>query len=146
MGFPGGWVSLVAQLVKNPPAMWETWVQPLGWEDPLEKGAATHSSILAWRIPWTIPWGYRVRHDWATFTHSHVKINSILWKITIFPKITIFQWFWYSRLLERSWGPDLVNHSGIHGPSHVQLCATLWTVARQAPLFMEFSRPEYQSG
>ena len=44
--------SLVAQLVKNPPAIRETWVQSLGWEDPLEKGAATHSSILAWRIPW----------------------------------------------------------------------------------------------
>ena len=51
------WVSLVAQLVKNLPAMWETWVQSLGWEDPLEKGKATHSSILAWRIPWTSPWG-----------------------------------------------------------------------------------------
>ena len=47
------WASLVAQLVKNPPAMLETWVQSLGWEDPLEKGKATHSSILAWRIPWT---------------------------------------------------------------------------------------------
>ena len=45
--------SLVAQLVKNPPAMWETWVQSLGWKDPLEKGTATHSSLLAWRIPWT---------------------------------------------------------------------------------------------
>ena len=45
--------SLVAQLVKNPPALWETWVRSLGWEDPLEKGKATHSSILAWRIPWT---------------------------------------------------------------------------------------------
>ena len=43
----------VAQLVKNMPAMWETWVQSLGWEDPLEKQMATHSSILAWRIPWT---------------------------------------------------------------------------------------------
>ena len=43
----------MAQLVKNPPAMWETWVRSLGWEDPLEKGKATHSSILAWRIPWT---------------------------------------------------------------------------------------------
>ena len=42
-----------AQLVKNPPAMWETWVRSLGWEDPLEKGEALHSSILAWRIPWT---------------------------------------------------------------------------------------------
>ena len=45
--------SLVAQMVKNPPAMWKTWVRPLGWEDPLEEGTATHSSILAWRIPWT---------------------------------------------------------------------------------------------
>ena len=48
------WASLEAQLVKNPPAMQETWVQSLGWEDPLEKGKATHSSILAWRIPWTV--------------------------------------------------------------------------------------------
>ena len=44
--------SLVAQMVKNPPAMQESQVQSLGWEDPLEKGMATHSSILAWRIPW----------------------------------------------------------------------------------------------
>ena len=43
----------MAQLVKNPPAMQETWVQSLGWEDPLEKEMASHSSILAWRIPWT---------------------------------------------------------------------------------------------
>ena len=56
IGYPlqYSWASLVAQLVKNLPAMWETWVQSLGWEDPLEKGKATHSSILAWRIPWTI--------------------------------------------------------------------------------------------
>ena len=46
--------SLVAQLVKNPPAIQETWVQSLGWEDSLEKGKPTHSSILAWRIPWTL--------------------------------------------------------------------------------------------
>ena len=46
------WAFLVAQLVKNPPAMRETWVQFLGWEDHLEKGKATHSSILAWRITW----------------------------------------------------------------------------------------------
>ena len=48
------WASLVAQLLKNPAAMWETWVRSLGWEFPLEKGKATHSSILAWRIPWTV--------------------------------------------------------------------------------------------
>ena len=46
--------SLVTQLVKNSPAVWETWVWSLGWEDPLEKGTASHSSILAWRIPWTV--------------------------------------------------------------------------------------------
>ena len=48
------WASLVAQLVKNLPAMWETGAQSLGSEDPLEKGKATHSSILAWRIQWTV--------------------------------------------------------------------------------------------
>ena len=46
--------SLVAQLVKNLPVMWETWVPSLGWKDPLEKGKATQSSILAWRIPWAV--------------------------------------------------------------------------------------------
>ena len=46
--------SLIAQLVKNPPAMQETWVRSLGWEDPLEKGKATYCSILAQRIPWTV--------------------------------------------------------------------------------------------
>ena len=48
------WASLVAQLVKNLPIMQETWVRSLGWEDPLEKRKATHSTILAWRIPWTV--------------------------------------------------------------------------------------------
>ena len=56
IGYPlqYSWASFVAQLVNNPPAMRETWVQSLGWEDPLEKGKATHSSILAWRIPRTV--------------------------------------------------------------------------------------------
>ena len=65
--------SLVAQLLKNLPVMQETWVQPLGWEDPLENRMATHSSILAWRIPWTgEPGGLQsmgsqtAGHDWAT--------------------------------------------------------------------------------
>ena len=64
-GYYENWVSLVVQMVKNPPAMWETWVWSLGWEDSLEKGKATHSSILAWRIPWTVcSMGMqRVRHD-----------------------------------------------------------------------------------
>ena len=55
----------MAQLVKNPLEIWETWVQSLSWEDPLEKGKATHSSILAWRIPWTAQsmGSQRVGHD-----------------------------------------------------------------------------------
>ena len=64
------WASLVVQRVKNPPAMQETWFQSLGWEDTLEKGIATHSGILAWRIPWTAEPGglwsmgsQRVGHD-----------------------------------------------------------------------------------
>ena len=63
----------MAQTVKNSPAVWETWVQPLGWEDPLERGMETYSSILAWKIPWTRESGglpsirlQRVGHDWAT--------------------------------------------------------------------------------
>ena len=65
------WTFLVAQMVKNPPAIWETWVQSLSWEVPLEEGMATHSSILAWRIPMdkgafmTIG-SWKVRHNWAT--------------------------------------------------------------------------------
>ena len=56
------WASLVPQLVKNLSAMQETWVQCLGWEDTLEKGMTTPSSILAWRIPWTVyPWGTKSR-------------------------------------------------------------------------------------
>ena len=64
------WVSPVAQLVKNLPVMWETWVWSLGWEDP-QKGS---SCILAWRIPWTKSMGSRrVGHDWSTFTFKKKK-------------------------------------------------------------------------
>ena len=73
------WASLVAKLVKNLPAMRETWIPFLGWEDPLEKGTATRSSILAWRIPWTV-WSMgsqRVRHD-------YVNIFSLLEEENIF--------------------------------------------------------------
>ena len=74
----GSWASPVVQMVKNLPARQETWFRSLGWEHPLEKGAATHSSILARRIPWTEEPGtlqsmdsQRVGHDWATFTSLH---------------------------------------------------------------------------
>ena len=60
----------MAQLVKNPSAMWETWVRTLGWKDPLEKGKATHSSVLAWRIPWTVHGVIKSRTGLSNF-HCH---------------------------------------------------------------------------
>ena len=64
------WASPVAQTIKNLPVTWETWLLSLGWEDPLEKGMATHSGTLAWKIPWTEKPGrlqslgsQRVRHN-----------------------------------------------------------------------------------
>ena len=75
---PKGQAFLVAQTVKNLPAIQETWVSSLGQEDPLEKWTATHSSILAWRIPWTEEPGglpfmglQRVSHNWTTNTHRN---------------------------------------------------------------------------
>ena len=81
IGYPlqYSWASLVAQLVKNLPAMREIWVWSLSWEDPLEKGKATHSSILAWRIPWTIQSckeSQRVGHNWETFTFNWITVLS----------------------------------------------------------------------
>ena len=69
MGYPlqYSWASVVAQTVKNPPAMWDTWVQSLGWEDPLDEGMTTHSSILAWRIP------SHGRGAWQATVHGVVK-------------------------------------------------------------------------
>ena len=75
IGFPlqYSWASLVAQLVKNLPAMRETWVWSVGWEDPLEKGKVTHSCILAWRIPWTdCQWmNSKSSH---LFSHTHTSL------------------------------------------------------------------------
>ena len=75
------WASLVAQMVKNLVAIWETWVQSLGWEDALEEGMATHASILAWRVPCTEEpvelqsiGSQRVRYDLVT-EHSHSLIQ-----------------------------------------------------------------------
>ena len=66
----------MAQLMKNPPAMQETWIQSLGWEDPLEKGKAIHSSILARRIPWTIV--YRVAKSWTRLRDFSLPLSRII--------------------------------------------------------------------
>ena len=72
----------MAQLVNNPPAMWETRVRSLGWEDPLEKEKATNSSVLAWRIPWTISFPTRklifFKPSWADEKFSRVFDQSML--------------------------------------------------------------------
>ena len=81
------YASLVAQRLKRLPAMRETWVQSLGWEDPLEKEMATHSSILAWIIPWTEEPGglqsmgsQRVRHNWATSLSLPRSVLGVHWR------------------------------------------------------------------
>ena len=72
-GFQYSWAYQVAQLVKNLPALCETWVRSLAWEDPLEKGKATHSSILAWRIPQTVHGVAKIRTQLSDF-HFHFSL------------------------------------------------------------------------
>ena len=102
--FQYSWASLVAQTIKNPPECRRPWFWSLGWEDPLEKGTATHSSIPAWRIPWTEEPGRlksmgleRVGHNWLTFTFTkesdrhrfECQLTHIIVKISSFPKSSI---------------------------------------------------------
>ena len=83
-----GWASLVAQTVKRLSAMQETWVRSLGWEDPLEKEMAAHSSILAWKIPWTVEPDrlpsmglQRVGHDWVTSLFQNIEQSSLCYTV-----------------------------------------------------------------
>ena len=73
IGYPlqDSWAFLVARIVKNLPAMQEAWVQSWGWEDPLEKGKATHSSILTWRIPWDAK-------SWTQLIEFHLRVFLIV--------------------------------------------------------------------
>ena len=134
--------SLVAQTVKNLPAVQETWIQSLGWEDPLEKRMATHSGILAWRIPWTEEpdrllsmRSQRVGYDWATNTF-----------------ISLSQSFIGDYLQckdEKSESQKVKCFDEVLNLNHfscVWLFETPWIVVCQAPLSMEFSRQEYWSG
>ena len=83
----------MAQLVKNLPAMWETWVGSLGWEDPPEKGTPTHSGILAWRIPWTIVHGVAKSRTWLSDVHFHFYIYIYIYIYICFSgTFLLFQW------------------------------------------------------
>ena len=111
---------MVAQLVKNLPAKQETWVWFLCLENPLKKGMATHSSILAWRIPWTVEnsrllsmWLQRIRHDWATDTFKSHKI--------------LTDWKQRNETLEASCGLEVVCITRIWRLSESLACWTLLT-------------------
>ena len=123
LGVPGGSDS------KESPAVQETWVQSLGWEDPLEKGMATHSSILAWRIPWTEEPG-RLQsmgsQKWVTFTHSSLLLTSRILKKLILPVLSLVLW--------RS-GKSLISHLG---------SASLWWLLKYFVNYLAFS--SYSSG
>ena len=80
------WASLVAQLVKNLPAMWETHIGSLGWEDPLEEGTATHFSILAWRIPWTMVYGIAKSRTRLSDFYFHFRLVSFQLLFSIMEK------------------------------------------------------------
>ena len=137
IGFPlqYSWSSLVAQLVKNPPTMWKTWVRSLGWEDPLEKGGEGKGYPLQYSglvnsMDWRNPLGsQRVRHDSATLTFNHLKKSSVSRGICDYK-------VYLSRTSKWSESHSAVSES---------LCPA-WTVARQAPLSMEFSMQGYWSG
>ena len=119
------WASLVAQMVKNPPAMRETWAQSLGWEDPLEESMATHSSILAWRIPWTEePDGLqsmesqRVRHSWVT-KHTLLLIiynNNFMYNIQYYIHYTFYYilYFVYCMLYMQIYTMQLFIYNNIN--------------------------------
>ena len=98
----GGDICLhtVAHSVKNPPAMQETWVRSPGWEDPLEKGKATHASILAWRIPLS----QRVGHAWATYTSSMAYSSGHVWMWELDHKESwvLKNWCFWTVVLEKT--------------------------------------------
>ena len=131
--------SLVAQMAKNLPEMQETWVQSLGWEDPLEKEMTSHSSILAWKIPWRELPGrlwfialQRIRHDWAANTETTnikeaiIASQCILYSL-LFSELQFTTQWSNSHIIQWSF-LALVSQS----LSCVWLFATPWTAARQA--------------
>ena len=108
--------SLVAQRLKCLPAMWESWVWPLGREDPLEKEMATHSSILAWRIPWAEEPGglqsmglQRVGHDWATSLFTFLQNFKPLLLKSVFNESIV-----YCIHLEKIFKNDFMSYNKCH--------------------------------
>ena len=127
------YLSLVAQLVKNPPAVWETWAWSQGQENPLEKETATLSSILAWRIPWTeepgglySPWGYResdTMHHVTFLKNPHVAVGTCLDPCSV---LKCHRW----SVLSSSWYHSIFRPSGNHRvKGAIQLVPENWHVS-----------------
>ena len=107
----------MAQLVKNPPTMWETWVRSLGWEDPLEKGKATHSSILAWRIHGLYsPWGCKELDttEWLSEKAIAPHSSTLAWKIPSMEEPGGLQSMG-SRSVGHDWATSLSFFTFMHG-------------------------------
>ena len=117
---------LVAETVKRLPAIQETWIRSLGREDPLEKEMATHSGILAWKIPWMEPgrlqslWSQRVGHDWAT---------SLLFKDTIKPKNYQQMLKTPGKRLDSHLVAKLSPHRSLAGSKVIVTTNTLWSIS-----------------
>ena len=109
--------SLLAHMVKNLPAMWETGVWSLVWEDPLERGMAIYSSTLTWRIARTEELqscGCRVRHDWVTNTHTHTSFSICIWESREFA----YTWQW------------LLSHFPIQGSLIIPVPFKRWHIGK----------------
>ena len=123
-------------MVKNLPAMQETWVQSLGWKDPLEKGMATHSTILAWRIPWTEEPGGQQSMGLQSQMHltlSHFIYINIINKTLIFP-IAFYLQPWYIQMLIYLSAPPNTSFSSTHNKCFELLISMLYSVLNCLPL------------
>ena len=112
IGYPlqYSWASLVAHLIKNPRAMQETWVWSLGWEDPLEKGKATHSSILAWGIPWTGSQRVKQLSDFHNSNHLCIPGINPIWSCVW---VLMCYWIWFASILLRSFTSVFIKDIGL---------------------------------
>ena len=113
------WAFLVSQLVKNLPALWETWLWSLGWEEPLEKGKATHSSILAWRIPCTV----------QSRGHKELDTTERL-SLSLYPPKAWFFCCYFHRIIKvKRMKVDLIFHGSLFWPQVLKYFSKyfLWT-------------------
>ena len=135
LAYTSTWASLVAQRLKHLPVMWETQVWSLGQEDPVEKEMATHSSVLAWRIPWTEEAGrlqstgsQRVRHDWAaSLSHWYICIRMFFAMLLIIaPNWKEAKCLQTGEWTHQLWTSHTMEHKKIVKANELYLHKTTW--------------------